>query len=285
MCTISVTNFFRLYLFYVFVLISSIYYICLSILGDAEALLGLGTYQQDAICTCKTVFLVLEMRHFERLVLRRHLKSVDLMFSDLNLKSDRRLSKRVGRRLPLLKWIVDRTSDHITTRLKQNRKRTKLSLKAQQLQSIGRAKTLVDDTDYIPPRGALIDIHGPGTVFFYIRQRYLATLRYHQKREAMERDTGLASNEMLRPRTSVRGLQMSFDARLYDAGYLTRKKIQEHMPRTVPTDDVRLYSPDCFNPEDSINDLQRRMHVWLVNDNTKTKQQTFTLRPISQVSP
>ena len=38
---------------------------------------------------------------------------MDIMFNELNVKMDSRLSKRIEKRLPLMQWTVSKTAEHI----------------------------------------------------------------------------------------------------------------------------------------------------------------------------
>lgn len=54
-------------------------------IGDAEVLLDLDTYMQTAICTQRTEILVLEMKHYERLLAKRNPRTIDKMMVNLEV--------------------------------------------------------------------------------------------------------------------------------------------------------------------------------------------------------
>lgn len=70
---------------------------------------------------------------------------------------------------------------------------------------------------FVPARGALIDIYGPGTVFHMIRQREIARLTKLKKR-------GLAYNT---PTTSVTGKTITVFTLILPAIRVTGKPVNE----------------------------------------------------------
>ncbi len=54
-------------------------------IGDTEFLLDLDTSMQTAICTQRTEVLVLEMKHYERLLAKRNPRTIDMMMENLEV--------------------------------------------------------------------------------------------------------------------------------------------------------------------------------------------------------
>lgn len=63
--------------------------------GEVEALMGLPTYIQTCkTCTHRSDVLVLSMRHYERLLVRRNPRTVDAMRRELELRISARVKSR-----------------------------------------------------------------------------------------------------------------------------------------------------------------------------------------------
>jgi len=54
--------------------------------GDIEALMGLTTYMQTSKCTQTCEVLVLSMKHYDRLLVRRNRPTIDALRLELELR-------------------------------------------------------------------------------------------------------------------------------------------------------------------------------------------------------
>ena len=132
-------------------------------------MLNMDTYLQTAVTTQETHVLVLEMRHFERLLLRRHPQTIDAMKATLELRlSSRCSSPHILGHVPLLQNIIHQL--HKYNEFKRYQKEIR-QLNSGSKNVITENKIGETDKEFIPRHGALIDIFGPGTVFYHIRQR------------------------------------------------------------------------------------------------------------------
>lgn len=143
--------------------------------GDIEVLMELTTYLQTSTCTQRTEVLVLETRHFERLFTRRHPRTVDRMKEDLMTRLQFRLSPDpLHSSVPLLHRLLEKVEDYNRRRLSQTAARQLRSWASSTVKEEGKAVSRSGSAmfdGFVPHQGALIDIHGPGTVFHRIRQR------------------------------------------------------------------------------------------------------------------
>jgi CRP-like cAMP-binding protein len=80
--------------------------------GDIEVLMELPTYMQTAVCTQKCEVLVLELKHFERLFVKRHPRTVDMMKDNLVVRLQSRLSPRLQQTVPLLRCLLDQAIEY-----------------------------------------------------------------------------------------------------------------------------------------------------------------------------
>ena len=60
--------------------------------GDMELTMDLSSYVQSAVCKETTEVLVLERKHYERLFLRRHPRTIETMRDQIGVKISSRLS-------------------------------------------------------------------------------------------------------------------------------------------------------------------------------------------------
>ena len=132
------------------------------IAGDVEVLMDLGSYSHTAICTQKTDVLVLEMRQYERLLVKRNPRTIDFMKESLELKLKSRFTKHVALHIPFSRYLVDWAVDY-NQRLRQQMEAKKQPVKTE--------KEIELPYGFVPPRGCIVDQYAPGTVFYKIRMR------------------------------------------------------------------------------------------------------------------
>lgn len=136
--------------------------------GDIEVFLDLDTYLQTAICTQRTEVLVLELKHYERLLVKRNPRTIESMKENLELRIQSRMSKHVEKSIPLLKILLAKAEEY--NEMRQHQIEARMSAMVEK--PVKQTKSIADTFEsFVPPRGALIDIYGPGTVFYRIRQR------------------------------------------------------------------------------------------------------------------
>ena len=178
-------------------------YIHLNFSGEIEVILDMGTYMQTAVCAEKTEVLVLEMKHYERLFVRRHQKSIDEMRHNLELKLNTKasvLSAKENDDVPLLGLI------NMKLNLLHNPP-TASTEKKKKATSVKGAEKL-----FFHPKGPLLDANGPGSVFYMIRIREKSKLKLkaHQKDGLKSKKQQSGHMHTIRlPRTLVMAAQIA----------------------------------------------------------------------------
>ena len=125
---------------------------------------------QTIVSTQRSDVLLLELKHFERLLLRRHPKSIEGMKSSSEIKLKTRHSQLLIRHVPILAILVEMARNFNAQLEYQTQVRT--TELAKTTKDVKLPKKLSDKFDsFIPSRGALVDIYGQGTVFHRIRER------------------------------------------------------------------------------------------------------------------
>ena len=151
--------------------------------GDIEILMDLETNMQTAICTQKTELLILEMKHYERLLAKRNPKTLEMMREGLDLRLHSRINRHSDKAMPLLKVLCNKVEEYVEQKQQQTEARMQ---SMHQQHSAKQHKTMSQSFDsFVPPRGPLIDMYGPGTVFHRIREREKARQLKLQKKKNM----------------------------------------------------------------------------------------------------
>ncbi|KAK7095575.1 hypothetical protein V1264_006960 [Littorina saxatilis] len=132
----------------------------------------LDTYLQTAVCKEQTEVLVLERQHYERLFVRRHPRTIDTMRQQIKMKLLTRKSLSSAKDIPFLGYLAQ-----------------VIELKSRPPPPP--EKERVDPTvseaekEFLNHRGPLIDLHGPGSVFYLIKVREQTKLKLRSKRERL----------------------------------------------------------------------------------------------------
>lgn len=174
------------------------------ITGEPEVLLGLDTYMQTAVCTEKVEVLVLEMKHYERLFVRRHPRTIEDMRRILEVKLETRL-----------KLVSNKTDIPFLSRVK-----TKLNMMNNPQPLVKKEKELpsqkMAEREFLNHKGPLIDMYGPGSVFYMIRVREKTKVKGfspREKRKPLYSSKDSNDNEHLHaikvPQTLVLAAQMA----------------------------------------------------------------------------
>ena len=134
-------------------------------IGDTELTLDLKTYLQSVICTQACSAYILDLKNYERLVVRRNKPTMDLIRQLAQLKMTCRMGRRTNHdHIPLLRTLLYRMQCMDRDKDKPRGRKTPMSSSS----GSGGANY---QYDVVPHRGALIDLHGPGTVFHRNKKR------------------------------------------------------------------------------------------------------------------
>lgn len=150
--------------------------------GDTEVTMELDTYLQSAVCKEQTEVLVLEKKHYERLFLKRHPRTIDAMRKQLGVKLLTRQSLLSTKDdIPFLGYITQLIE---------------IKLKPPQAPEREKVEPTVSEAEkeFLNHKGPLIDQYGPGSVFYLIKVREQTKLKLRSKRERIvERPQALKS--------------------------------------------------------------------------------------------
>ncbi|CAH1782720.1 unnamed protein product [Owenia fusiformis] len=139
-------------------------------IGDTEVLLEMPTFFHSAICTQETEVLMLETKHYERLLVKRNPQAITAMTDSLELKLQHRINEKV-----LLSQLLYHKTKEINDEVRRQSQARRVDHKKHPKAHIG-------SDAFIPTTGPLVDMYGPGTVFHRIRQRE------HSKQAKLKKD-------------------------------------------------------------------------------------------------
>ncbi|XP_012934774.1 uncharacterized protein LOC106011051 [Aplysia californica] len=171
--------------------------------GDVELTMDLPSYAQSAMCRETTDVLVLEHKHYERLFLRRHPRTIEAMRDQIGVKLTSRLSMLNSKQeIPFLSFLV---------KIIESRHKGPPTQEREDEHTVTSA-----EKDFLNHKGPLIDLHGPGSVFFLIRLRERTKRRMRAKR-GERTDRYVASTSQSLP-TSILMSAANHNGGLHDIG-------------------------------------------------------------------
>ncbi|XP_059149920.1 uncharacterized protein LOC131936840 isoform X2 [Physella acuta] len=261
--------------------------------GDVELTMDLHTYMQTAICKESTEVLVLEHKHYERLFTRRHPRTIDLMRDETGVK--------LASRLSMLNNTLDIPFIHYLIKLIESKNKPV----AQNDKGKDEHTVSTAEKEFLNHKGPLIDLHGPGSVFFLINLREKTKLRVKAKRgERIDRlMPPIAKNALMAAASNQ--TNSTPDARVICGRYLSTtdqprsfRDIQNSLNLSkVEAEDgqdeenyqesrggysrTSRFSQDMENAEDhdaKLGTLENRLREWLQTDNPRGKPQVAQLR-------
>ena len=126
----------------------------------------MDTYMSTAICAERTEVLVLEMKHFERLFVKRHQRTIDKMRRNLETKLHSRSSILKDRDEIVLLRLIQLKLHMIHHPQPTNNEKKKKETSVQSAEKM-----------FFSHQGPLLDMDGPGSVFYMIRAREKSKLK------------------------------------------------------------------------------------------------------------
>lgn len=229
-----------------------------------EVLLGMDTYMQTAVCTEKVDVLVLEMKHYERLFIKRHPRTIEDMRRVLELKLETRM-----------KLLSNKSDIPFLSRVK-----TKLNMMNNPQPVAKIEKELpsqkMAEKEFLNHKGPLVDMYGPGSVFYMIRVREKTKVKGYDSREKRKmKHMNKISNEnehlhaIKVPQTLVLAAQMAgakkdkevlFDKNEHETtsirspsskgDHFGSKYLRRIQSAMKPNDDQMIVNSDAFQLED-----------------------------------
>ncbi|BFZ20290.1 hypothetical protein BsWGS_23329 [Bradybaena similaris] len=274
--------------------------------GDVELTMDLATYMQTAVCKETTTVLVLESKHYERLFIRRHPKTIESMRNEIGVK--------LASRMAMLNTNYEIPFLHCLKKLMDSRHKPV----AQTDRDKPEHTVFEAEKEFLNHKGPLIDQDGPGSVFYLIRVREKTKMRVQAKRgDRLDRHLPIASQSVPKSLALPLNIQMkpvlgpstsrSLQSTRKDSSRSPRdsqnsvllkeepedilEQNQNHDPRDdevakewpspVSTLGHEFGNSGTQNPD--VRSLEDRMRQWLEADNPKGKPQVAQLRRLQDM--
>ncbi|XP_062573913.1 uncharacterized protein LOC134235786 isoform X1 [Saccostrea cucullata] len=147
------------------------------IIGDLEAVIDLPTYCYTVKCSQEAEVFILDQKNYDRLIEKRNPKVIEILKESVREKYKLRLSWLPKKELPLIRYFLFMLREE--ERAKKTRPQKTINKEPTQDWSVSNLK-----------KGPLIDMFGPGSVFFLIRmkekQRQLEKERYQGAKKRLQ---------------------------------------------------------------------------------------------------
>ena len=236
--------------------------------GDLEILLNLDTYCQTALCTQKTDVLILERKHFDRLIAKRNPYTMDAMRENLELRLRLRMSRYMEWNVTLMKkllQVVEAANEQKRQQLQQRRSGLSKSLpnNEQQLPPLltNVTPSSMGDSEFIPCRGALVNMYGPGTVFHWIRKK-----AGNRKSPYGKSALGLSADSTSAPTSAV-----------------STKRSEPFRPNATFTPKASAKGASNMPTEDQMTLIENRIHEWISNGTIQQGQAKARVAPLRRL--
>lgn len=138
--------------------------------GDLEVAMGLNSYSQTVECTEESTIFHLDQRNYDRLIEKRNPQALEMLKDIVHTKLTLHFSRLPDEAIPLYRYFLY-TMDEKEKDARRNA-------------SMPRTKTMQEAEVSIEnlQKGPLVDMYGPGTVFYLIRKRAKEIKVRQQKR-------------------------------------------------------------------------------------------------------
>ncbi|XP_025113407.1 uncharacterized protein LOC112575645 isoform X2 [Pomacea canaliculata] len=276
-------------------------------IGDTEMTMELQTYMQTAVCKEQTDVLVLERKHYDRLFVKRHQRTIEAMRQEIGVKLTARTALLSCKEdidfFGYLAKIIDALSRPHPPPAQERLER-----------SVSDA-----EKEFLNHKGPLIDLHGPGSVFYLIkvREETKQRVRFNKRERGPERQNALrhvtagviaAAQQLMnggggggagehdgRP-MSARGERSLAKPRSFRDIRSAHRASSDTSPSAPETDEPGDAASDWYsgshsnglsveNPEEEddarLSFLEERIRAWLRKDNPRAGPQVAQLRRLT----
>ncbi len=192
------------------------------------------------------------MKHFERLLVKRNPRTIETLKEDLELRLRSRMTPRAEKAVPMIRCLVKKAEEYNQQRAQQNEARLHGNSTDKHIKH---SRTISESYDsFVPARGALIDMHGPGTVFYRIRQQHEAKAKRQQRHKGKGVYSGF-------------GASVGSHTASHSSNYASPSNQASRSDATKVTPHTRGVDRETSDP--TLSKLESRMRAWLVDESHK----------------
>ncbi|KAK3760373.1 hypothetical protein RRG08_029405 [Elysia crispata] len=132
----------------------------IDVIGDLEMAMGLSSYSQTVVCTEESTIYHLDQRNYDRLIEKRNPAALELLRDIVHTKLTLHFSRLPEESIPLYRFFL--------YQLDEKEKDARRSAMAPRSKSgLGQEETNIGNLQ----KGPLVNMYGPGSVFYLIRKR------------------------------------------------------------------------------------------------------------------
>ncbi|CAL1533253.1 unnamed protein product [Lymnaea stagnalis] len=131
----------------------------IDVIGDLEMAVGLTTYSQTVECTEESIIFHLDQRNYDRLIEKRNPGAVEMLKDIVHTKLTLHFSRLNEDSIPLYRYFL-----YI---LDEKEKDARLNVRVPRTKTPEELEINVDNLQ----KGPLVNMYGPGSVFYLIRKR------------------------------------------------------------------------------------------------------------------
>nr|XP_006826029.1 PREDICTED: uncharacterized protein LOC102810008 [Saccoglossus kowalevskii] len=143
------------------------------IIGDTEIAFNMDTYMQTVTCIQNARVYELDLKNFERLVVKRNPETLKVMKSIVEVKLTSRLNSAKKAKVPLLSILLEKIIEmNKPPPVKDKRRRNEDN----------ELDRRCSKDPLLPPRGPIIDQFGPGSLMYRNKVKEKQRRRFHERR-------------------------------------------------------------------------------------------------------
>ncbi|GFO28020.1 CAMP-dependent protein kinase regulatory subunit [Plakobranchus ocellatus] len=132
----------------------------IDVIGDLEVAMGLSSYSQTVVCMEESTIYHLDQRNYDRLIEKRNPAALELLRDIVHTKLTLHFSRLPEDSIPLYRFFLYQLDEK-----EKDARRTAMAPRSKT--SLGHGEANIDNLQ----KGPLVNMYGPGSVFYLIRKR------------------------------------------------------------------------------------------------------------------
>ncbi|RUS81041.1 hypothetical protein EGW08_011207 [Elysia chlorotica] len=132
----------------------------IDVIGDLEMAMGLSSYSQTVVCTEEATIYHLDQRNYDRLIEKRNPAALELLRDIVHTKLTLHFSRLPEDSIPLYRFFLYQLDEK-----EKDARRSAMAPRSKT--SLGQEETNIGNLQ----KGPLVNMYGPGSVFYLIRKR------------------------------------------------------------------------------------------------------------------
>lgn len=204
----------------------------IDVIGDLEMAVGLTTYSQTVECTEESIIFHLDQRNYDRLIEKRNPGAVEMLKDIVHTKLTLHFSRLNEDSIPLYRYFL-----YI---LDEKEKDARLNVRVPRTKTPEEMEVNVDNLQ----KGPLVNMYGPGSVFYLIRKR-AKEMKARQRR----RQNNTSSRYGAAAKSNVTAVSMETGKHIYGVGM--DEVDYDARPASPTASIINLYGAAGYIPDGS----------------------------------